>query len=455
MATALTSDLGKFISGLRYRDIPADAVAVIQAGFTDCVGVMIAGAEESAPQLLKSMLAPAGGEATLLFGAGRASALDAAWINSTAAHALDLDDVSQRGEHPSAVMVPAILAEAETMGASGEQMVTAYAAGYETCAELVRRDPDYHHNKGWHPTGIFGVIGAAAACASLHGLDAEKAAIAIAIGASQSAGLTSNFGTMTKPFHAGRAAHAGVASARLAKIGFTASPDALEHPPGFLHAVSAAGRIDLDSPIEAGSEWKLLRIGLTIKKYPLCFGTHRALDGMLDMLDANRIDPARVSRVTVSVSPRIVTLLRNHAPQNGLEAKFSMEFAMASALMAGRAGLAELKDDFVRRPDVQALMKRVTMTPDDRDDPSAPGYAIQDRVTVETSDGGRFDSGPVTKVRGGPDLPLNRDELWAKFEDCIKLGTAPVPARKLFDALMSLDRLPHVREIPGLAACRT
>ena len=450
MTVALTAGLGKFIAGLRYQDIPKDAISVIHTGFTDCVGCMIAGAREPAPQLLKTMLQPTGGEATLLFGEGRASAMDAAWINGTAAHALDYDDVAHRG-HPSSVLVPAILAEAEAMGASGEQMVVAYAAGYETWAELVRRDPDQHHLKGWHPTGIFGAIGTAAACASLHKLNAEQAAIAISLGASQSAGLAANFGTMTKPFHAGRCAHAGVVSARLARIGFTASLDALEHPPGFLAAVSPAGRIDVESPVEAGVVWKLPSSRLSVKKYPLCFCTHRALDGMLDLLQAKKISPDAVKSVTVSMSRRAALTLRNHEPDTGLAAKFSIEFAMASALITKRAGMAELTDDFVRRPDVQALMKRVKVVTSDGPE-DALGYAPYDQVTVETGDGRHLESEHVTKVRGGPDLPLNRDELWQKFESCLHAGTTPVPARKLFDSLMSLDRLPHVRELPGLAA---
>jgi 2-methylcitrate dehydratase PrpD len=447
---ALTLGLGEFIARLRYRDIPKEAIPFIHTGFADCVGVMLAGAREPAPQLLRAMLAPAGNEATLLFGAGRASAPEAAWINGTAAHALDFDDVAQRG-HPSTVLVPAILAEAEALGSSGEAMVLAYAAGYETWAELVRREPDHHHSKGWHPTGIFGAIGAAAACASLRRLDAQRAAHAIALGASQSAGLMSNFGTMVKPFHAGRAAHAGVVSARLAEKGFSAALDALEHPQGFLAAVSPAGRMDLDAAIEAGSVWKLARSGLSVKKYPLCFCTHRALDGMLDLLLAGKVDADKVRRVTVSTSRRNATILRNHAPQTGLEAKFSMEFAMASALIAGRAGLAELSDAFVRRPDVQALMQRVVVQPDDRMDPLT-GYAIYDEVTLETEDGASARSMRITKVRGGPDLPLSREELWAKFEDCLQVGAARVPARALFDALMTLDRQPQARDLPGLKA---
>ena len=450
MPVALTVDLGRFIAGLRYPDIPRDALPVIHTGFTDCIGVMIAGRGEPPAQLLRAALAPPPGEATLLFGAGTASAPEAAWINGTAAHALDFDDVAQRG-HPSTVLVPAILAEAQALGASGRQMVLAYAAGYETWAELVRRDADAHHNKGWHPTGIFGAIGAAAACASLRGLGAEQAAHAIALGASQSAGIMANFGTMTRPYHAGRAAHAGVMSARLAASGFTAAQDALEHPQGFLAAVSPAGRIDVVSPVEAGRVWKLSKDRLSVKKYPLCFCTHRALDGMLDLLKDNPLDPARVARVRVSTSRRNTTILRNHRPQTGLEAKFSMEFAMACAIVAGRAGLAELTDGFVQRADIQTLMPRVSVDPDDREDPAAPGYTPDDLVTVETNDGSRLESRKITSVRGGPQQPLEREELWAKFDDCMRAGAAGVPARPLFDSLMSLDQLGHVGQLPGLA----
>ncbi len=447
MGVELTSGLGRFIAELRYEDIPKEGLSVIHTGFADCVGVMLAGGKEEAPQLLRKMLAPAGGEATILIGEGRASALDAAWINGTAAHALDYDDVAMRS-HPSAVMVPAILAEAEAIGASGRSMVLAYAAGYETWAELVRRDVDPQHKKGWHPTGIFGAIGAAAACASLRRLDPERAAHALAIGASQSAGLISNFGTMTKPFHAGRSAHAGVAAARLAEIGFTGSLDALEHPLGFLTAVSLGGKIDFDSQVEAGRPWKLPRDRISIKKYPMCFCTHRALDGMLDLLQAERVDAGQVGRVTVSISRRAANMLRNHAPQNALEAKFSMEFAMASALVARRASSVELTDDFVRRKDVQDLMRKIVVTPDDNE--NTLGFALYDRVIVDTTDGRQLDSGRITSVRGGANAPLERNELWQKFEECVQSSRRPIAARPLFDTLMALDAVKSVAELNAL-----
>jgi len=452
VAVELTRRLGEFISGLRIADLTAESRSVIDTGFTDCVGVMIAGRVQPPAQLLKAALSPPPGESTLLFGEGTASGPEAAWINATAAHALDFDDVALGLGHTSAVLVPAILAEAEAIGATGAQMVVAYAAGYETWAELVRRDKNEYHTKGWHPTGIFGAVGAAAACASLRGLSPEQAACAISLGASQSAGIMANFGTMAKPFHAGRAAHAGVMSARLAARGFTAALDALEHPQGFLSAVSPTGRVDLESPVEAGVIWKLPKKRLSVKKYPLCFGTHRALDGILDLLKENRVDAARVARVRVSTSRRTIAILRNHLPQTGLEAKFSMEFAMACAIIAGRAGLTELTDDFVRRSDIQSLMRRVSLDPDDRKDPAAPSFSPDDCLTVETDNGRRLESRKVSSVRGDPEQPLKREELWAKFEDCIRAGSAGVPARALFDSLMSLDELEHIRRLPGLAA---
>jgi 2-methylcitrate dehydratase PrpD len=447
----LTRELGAFVAQLTFEQIPQEALTVIHTGFSDCVGVMLAGRVEPVTRLLRQVLAPAAGPATLLFGSATAPGPEAAWINGVAAHALDFDDVALRG-HPSTVLVPAILAEAQAVGATGRDMVVAYAAGYEVWADLSRRDPDQHHNKGWHPTGIFGAIGAAAACASLRKLTAEQSAVAIALGASQSAGIMANFGTMTKPFHAGRSAHSGVIAARLAQAGFTASLDALEHAQGFMAAVSPAGRVDVTAEVEAGKIWKLSTVKLSIKKYPLCFCTHRALDGMLDLMAERSIEPANVERITVSTSRRNATMLRNRHPQTGLEAKFSMQFAIASAIIARRAGLTELTDEFVQRPDVQALMRKVDVVPDDREDPALPGYAPYDLVTVLLTDGSTVESRRVVAVRGGPDIPLSRDDLWVKFEDCARVGGLEVSACALFDAFMALEDVPHVRDIPGITA---
>jgi 2-methylcitrate dehydratase PrpD len=276
--------------------------------------------------------------------------------------------------------------------------------------------------------------------------------MAISLGASQSAGIMANFGTMTKPFHAGRSAQSGVLAVHLAKAGFTASLDALEHPQGFLSAVSPGIRFDVTSPVEAGKKWKLTVSKLSVKKYPLCFCTHRALDGMLDLVAEQSFKPEDIESISARTSFRNTKVLRNHNPQTGLEAKFSMEFAMASCVIAQRAGLTELVDDFVQRQDIQDLMKKVSVEADETEHPDLPGYSPFDQITVKMKSGKVIKSREVVAVRGGPDLPLSREHLWTKFEDCARVGKIEFSALSLFDALMSLETVAKVSDLPGLAS---
>jgi 2-methylcitrate dehydratase PrpD len=447
---ALTQDLGRFVADLSFERLPKDAVDIARIGFIDCIATMIAGARDPAPQLLRQALHPTGGEATLYFTGERSPAPEAAWINGTAGHALDYDDVASLRGHPSTVLVPAIIAEGEALGASGRAMLAAYVAGYETWAELAWRDPGHHHRKGWHPTGIFGPIGAAAACASLRRLDAEAATRALALAASQSSGTLANFGTMTKPFHAGRSAHSGVMSARLAELGFTASPDALEHPQGFLSAVSPAGEVDRETPPQGlGSDWWITKYRLGIKKYPACYCTHRALDGMLELLARHPLEPEQIERITVSLSDTHSLILRNHEPQTGLAAKFSMEFAMAAAVTARRAGLAEYTDSFVRRPEVQQLMRRVRVETNQNYDPEVSGASVYDQVRVDLTGGGAVESEKVTRAKGHADRPLSEDELFEKFRTCLDAGGARIAPDVLFDRLRHLEDL-SARELTAI-----
>jgi len=441
IAMALTQQLGRFVAGLTFDKLPPEAVEIARTGFIDTIATMIAGAQDSAPQLLRKGLQPPPGKASLYFSGETATAPEAAWINGTAGHALDYDDVGCRG-HVSTVLVPSLLAEAETLGLGGREIFAAYVAGYETWAELARRDPGHHHKKGWHPTGIFGAIGAGAACANLRRLSAEQTAMALALSASQAGGIMANFGTMTKPFHAGRAAHAGLVSARLAELGFTASPDALEHPQGFLSAVSPEGKADRDGPCPAfGEEWHIVKQRLSIKKYPACYCTHRALDGMLDLLAKHPLKPADIAQITVSLSKTHSLILRNHTPQTGLEGKFSLEFAMAAAVISRRASLGEYTDEFVRRPEVQQLMRRVRLVTNENYDPVQIGASVYDQVTVELANGERLESEKVRRARGHAELPLGDAELFDKFRTCLDAGHARISPERLFDRLRNLEKI--------------
>jgi 2-methylcitrate dehydratase PrpD len=432
----LTQDLGAFVARVGAEGVPDAARQIAKTGFIDCIATMVAGSHEEATATIVSALSPLpAGKVPLWFGPLRTSASEAALINGVAAHALDYDDVALRG-HPSAALVPAILAVGQELGSTGAQMLDAYVAGYEVWANLVGRETDIHHIKGWHPTGIFGSIASSAACAVLRRLNATRSSHALGLGASQSAGLMANFGSMAKPFHAGRAAQAGVMAARLAAAGFTAQPDALEHPQGFLAAVSPKGNVDRERPVgDIGKTWQIVSERLNVKKYPTCYYTHRSLDAVLDLLKETPIDPNEVERVDVSISRENATVLRNHRPDSALSAKFSIEFAMAGALVARKVGLAELDDEFVRSEKVQALYDAVHVTPLENYDPDSPGSAMTDQVVITTSDRRRHESAAVRYARGHAQLPLSKADLRGKFIDCLRHGRYEGDAAAFFEKL--------------------
>jgi 2-methylcitrate dehydratase PrpD len=413
--------------------------------FADTVGTLIAGRHEPVTLRLLKALEPAPGDARLLWSDQRVRALDAALVNGTSAHALDYDDAAQKS-HISTMVVPAILAQADALGSTGQEMAAAYVAGYEVFAELIRREEDILHNFSWHPTGAYGAIACAAAGAVLRKLNAEQCANAMAISASHVGGLIANFGSDTKPLHAGRAAHGGLFSAAAAQQGFTGSLDALEHPKGLLTAISPNRRTDLESPSEAGQVWKITRDGINLKKYPACFCGHRAKDGLLDLVQDNDLKPAEVENITERISPRNKATLRYDLPQTGLQAKFSMQFAMAAALHARRVGLTEVTDAYVSRPEIQAFMRKVTVLTQEEDDPRRPGEAPFEIVEVLTRDGRKFRN-EVEFARGNAKNPLFDGELLAKFEGCLEYGRREAPAKELYEALMNVDRVANTAEL--------
>ena len=450
--TDLTAALARFTCAPPFSTVPMDVAAVIESGFIDTTATMIAGRSEPVVDIVKEHLSDRiaqRGESSVLFGVARAAAADAALINGTAAHALDFDDVALGG-HPSTVLVPALLAEGEALGASGAELLRAYLVGYEVWAELISRDADPHHVKGWHPTAVFGTVGAAAAVTSLRRLPFEVARNAIALAGSMAGGLVANFGTMTKPFHAGRAASAGIDAVRLAMRGMTAAPDAMEHHAGFLNAISPRGRVDLDRPPERlGQDLRIREAGLSIKQYPICYATHRVIDGVIDAARRENLSADQVAMVHAQIGKTQASMLRNHAPQSGLEAKFSLEFAVASSLIAREVGLAQLTDAFVRRSDVQAAMKKVSTITVDSTCTVEPIFAFADRVRIELNNGRTIDTGDIRFARGNANLPLTRDELKRKFMSCVG-GAGDVDAERIYRQLASLDAIANVKELTAV-----
>lgn len=420
--TALTASLAHFIHTLPTRTLPPEAVATIRRGMADTVGVAFASLGEPVLGHALSLVAHSPeGEARLWTEGRYACAADAAFFNAVAGHALDFDDTGLDG-HPSVVLAPVVLAEAERLGAGWDAAVLAYAAGYETWAELAGRDPDKHHGKGWHPTAVFGAVAGAAASACLRRLPPAQAGHALGIAGSMAAGLVANFGSMTKPLQVGLAARSGILAATLAERGLTAAPDALEHPRGFLAAISPAGRVRLDGPSRAGEPWQLLRQGLNIKRYPVCYATHRAIDAALELHPrvAGRLD--EVEDVTVTLGRLQAAMLRSSRPTDALDAKFSAEYTVACALARGHVDLQDLTNERVNEATVQDLLRKIRVQPVEESDAEEPLFSPEDRLSVRLADGTVLQAEPVRRARGHASRPVGEPELREKFMSCARIA---------------------------------
>jgi 2-methylcitrate dehydratase PrpD len=293
-----------------------------------------------------------------------------------------------------------------------------------------------------------GALATAAACARLRKLDPERTAHAIAIAASLASGLVANFGTMTKSLHAGRTAQSGVLAARLADQGFTAALDVLEHRTGFLRAHSPSGTPEIEKgTVDIGKNWRLADLGVNVKRYPTCYATHRSIDAMLGLVGEHKLKPDDVREIRVRTGVTQKLMLRNSNPQTGLEAKFSMEFAMAAALVAGQVGLSELTDEFVSRPEVGAAAAKVRCTTTHEMMPGHQPFAPADQVSVVLASGEVLEHAPIVHAKGSWQKPLTREELKDKFLDCATRVFSRTRATALFNELWDVEEITSIRAL--------
>lgn len=445
---SLTADIGEFLASVTYDDLPPEVLPMVRDAFTDTVAVIMVGIDQPIADIVRRTLArPVGAaEARSCLSSERVTAPEAALLAGAIAHSLDYDDQSMSG-HPSAVLVPAILAEAEFLGSDGRQMVTAYVAGYEVWCELWRRDRSYHA-KGWHPTSVFGAMAAAAAGAVLHRLPADRAAAAVAIAGSYAGGLFSNFGSMMKGYHAGLAARGGLEAARLAAAGMSAGHDAIENRQGFLMAYSTERDPDLTSESKLGKVWYLPTHKLLIKLHPTCYFLHRSFNGTVAMLAGRDVDPDDVESVEVRMGRGQVTCLVYERPQTRWEAEFSGQFGIAAAVILGKMGVPELADEVVRRPDIQAFFPKVKLIPVDEYDERDPVFSPTESVTLRLKSGEILNSGPIASIPGHVNDPLTTEQVWGKFRECTRNTHTVLEARELFDLLQKVDALPSPKVLP-------
>jgi 2-methylcitrate dehydratase PrpD len=433
---SLIDSVWEQFGSLTLDDIPPEAQRVGQQGLLDWFGCALAGSRQELAGILRAEFAQDDGPATLLGTDRRATAHLAALVNGAAGHALDYDDTNTVGGfHPSAPVLPAALAAAETAGRSGADLLTAYIVGVEVGSRFGAAIGLEHYARGWHTTSSVGIFGAAAAASRLLGLGREQFGHALGLAASQSSGVQANFGTMTKPFHAGHAAERGLVAARLASRGYTASDGAFEGTAGLLEAAST-GRVNRERLDAVNDVWVMTR---TLFKYhAACHGTHAAIGAALNLL--TRVKAEDVVRVRVTVHPDILRVCKVVYPDSGLAGKFSLRAAVALAMLGDdTADPATFSDQRVLQPDLRELMTRIDVTQEASR--VSPTSAI---VVFETASGDHRATADI----GTPEADLDLQERRLRMKFARLAG--PVigsDAGPLADRLLGIGAVPSVADL--------
>lgn len=450
----LARELADRIHAIAYDHLTPTVLEWTRAAFVDTIAVTLAGITTDTAQIplrVAGIAASAG--PCLVFGTDkRTSALDASFVNGVASHALDYDDVSGlMGGHPSVPLVAPLLALAEQFGTSGRDVALAYVVGFETECRIARGVHFHHYDKGWHPTATLGIFGTVAGAARLLRFTPDQTAMALGLAASFASGLKANFGTMTKPLHVGHCARNGLLAVLLVREGFTANPGALEHKQGFLEVFNGAGTYDIAKILADWGAPFMIETGEPgLKPYPCCGSTHGAIDRALDLARRYHPAPDAIAGIEVLTHARRLPHTDNPDPRTPLGAKFSMQYAVARALVDGEIRLEQFEDTAHLDPRVRAVMPRVTVRahPDMPDD-SPHQWGAEVIVTLTTGErlASRIDDYPR---RGPGGDPMCREELWAKFNDCASRALPRPQVAPLFALLEKLDALPDLTELSRL-----
>ena len=436
----LSTDLAEWSCRLAPADIPTEVMTIAKWAMIDTLGVTVAGATTSAGHVIRDWVTSRQvdkGATVVPFGL-ETHPETAAFAMGVLAHAHDLDDAHpSMGGHPSAVLVPVILALVPQANPSGKQALTAYVAGAETAMYLGRSIAATHYLRGWHATSTIGALAAAITAAKLLDLGPLETAHALGLAASMAAGLRINFGSDAKPLHIGQAAEHGVTSTLLSKAGLTASIDALDGPRGYLECFGGEEISDLNPISELGVHWELFDPGLNVKLYACCGAASRAIDGLIDLMGDTGIDRSDVDGVEALLSPHAADLLAFEDPKTSDEARFSLNHCLASVLVDGDLNLEHFDPAAVNRSDIREMRSRVEMGihPELKD--QKVGFAFAE-LRVRTKDGQQFNR-RISEPRGGKGRPLTIDELETKFLNCAHHYSVDHNWTDSLKALESLD----------------
>jgi 2-methylcitrate dehydratase PrpD len=444
----LVTKLARFVVNTRYDNIPPKALETAKIAIMDCLGVAVAGGTEESAQISGRLAREERAkEETTIYGQRfKSSVLQGALVNGTASHAHDFDHSFVVGGQPTSPIIPAAFALGEPLGAGGKQILEAYIAGFEVTARLIFAVQSI--TSGWHANGTIGVFGASAACAKLLGLKESEIEIALSIAASMASGVTSNFGTMTKPLHVGQAARNGVLSARLAHAGFTANTQTLEVRNGFYDSFYRGGKPDMASFDDLGRVYAMEKYGVRFKPYPCGGLTHTAIYATIRLRNEHQITPALVQHVDVEVPADTAAPLTFRVPKTALEGKFSMPYLIARALTDGNITLETFTDEAVRNKEVLEVLEKVDMKIDPKLQSGSDG-SRPSSVTIHLKNG-QTHRLQEKFPKGSPEVPMSRDELVAKFRSCTRGVIGDASCERALAYAGKLETMNNLRPLTAL-----
>ncbi len=455
----LTREVASFVLETEFDHLSQELLELSKKHVLDGLGLALSGSVAESGHIVQEYMQSQNlsGETTVIGTGLRMPERFAAFANGIGVHADDYDDTQLAvGKdrvyglltHPTAPCLPAALAIAESGDRSGRDLLLAYNIGVEVECKISEAMSPRHYQHGFHSTATCGCLASASAVAKLYDLDIDTTLRTLAIAASQAAGLRENFGTMTKPFHAGRAAEAGVVAADFAKAGWTATDKILESPRGFFQA--HGGGYDLDAlEGKLGAPWNFVEPGISIKPNPSGSLTHPGMTKMLELILKYDIKPEDVASVDVGTNHNMPNALIHHQPKDELQAKFSMEFCMAILLLKRRGALPEFTDEVVNREDVREMISRVNFGV--HPEAEAAGYDKMTTIIDINLNDGRTISGRADFGKGSPANPMSYDEVADKFRGCAEFASWPEDRTENVIAMVrELEQVESVREVTAL-----
>jgi 2-methylcitrate dehydratase PrpD len=444
LATMLLQEIADYAAAERTARLPDHVVHHAKRAVLDWFAALLPGTREDAAAALRAAFAEELGRGGAeVYGAGQKAPLRiAALVNGTTSHVAEFDDIFRDGlYHPGCPTIAAALAAAQAKRASGDALLRAVVVGYEVSTRLAAAVVPAHY-RFWHTTGTIGTFGAAAAVGTVLGLDAARMAHALASAATMAAGLQQAFRSdaMSKPLHAGHAADAGALAAMLAEQGFTGALDVLEGSAGF--GAAMGGEPDWAKATDGfGTRYNIT--AMTSKNHGCCGHAFAAIDGALALRDRYGLTPDRIRRIRVGTYRTAVEVTGNFEPRTAFEAKFSLAYVVATALLRGSVRLDAFGPERLADPAVRDLMRRIELAIDPELDAQFPNRRAA-MVEIETVDGEGLRHLQPTR-KGDPEAPLSDAELEAKFFELAAPVIGAPAAAALRDEIAALDRAPRVR----------